>query len=102
MNQGFVKDLTSEEQTELQSLANIIFVETIAKGFYELKKVTVTLPEGFPLGRIYSREMLGKLLLDEHRYSILIETNDSKYLYQSSTVKIPKIDLPHLEKEQIS
>lgn len=94
MNQGYVKDLTVEEQTELQSISNIIFVETIARGFYELKKVTVALPDGFPLGRIYSREMLGKLLLDGHRYSILIETNDSKYLYQSSTVKIPQIDLP--------
>jgi len=38
--------------------------------------------------------MLGALLLDEHRYNILIETNDSKYLYQSSTVKIPEINLP--------
>lgn len=94
MNQGYVKDLTTEEQTELQSIANIIFVETIANGFYELKKVTAALPDKFPLGRIYSREMLGALLLDEHRYNILIETNDSKYRYQSSTVKIPEINLP--------
>ena len=52
MNQGYVKDLTTEEQTELQSIANIIFVETIANGFYELKKVTAALPDKFPLGRI--------------------------------------------------
>ncbi|MGX7417653.1 hypothetical protein ACWOFR_02495 [Carnobacterium gallinarum] len=90
MNQGHVKDLSKDEQTELQEISDLIFVETIADGFYELKNIQIKLPEGIPHGRIYTRDKIGDLLLNEKHFSILIETNDNKYLYQSSTVKIPE------------
>ncbi|MCO6018007.1 hypothetical protein CKN86_08215 [Carnobacterium divergens] len=94
MNQGNVNELTEAEEKELQSISNLIFVETIACGFYELKKIEITLPHDIPRGRIYTREKIGELLLSNDRFSILIETNDGKYLYQSSTVEIPEVT-PH-------
>lgn len=89
LNQGYVRDLSKEDQIELQTISDLIFVETIVNGFYELKTIQVPLPADIPLGRIYTREKIGDLLLNENHFSILIETNDDKYLYQSSTVKIP-------------
>ena len=37
LNQGYVRDLSKEDQIELQTISDLIFVETIVNGFYELK-----------------------------------------------------------------
>ena len=93
MNQGNVNELTEAEEKELQSISNLIFVETIACGFYELKKIEITLPHDIPRGRIYTREKIGELLLSKNRL-ISSETNHGKCFYQSSTVVIPEVT-PH-------
>lgn len=92
MNQGYIKDLSAAETKELHSLADLIFVETIATGFYELKELKIALPDLFPHGRIYSREKVGEILLSDAHFAVLIETNDEKFLFQSRNIKIPEYE----------
>ena len=80
MNQGNIDDLTKEERKELQACSDLIFVETIMDGFYEIKVKSPT--EMFPTDVFYTREAIGEFLMSKFKLSIMMESNDGKFIYQ--------------------
>lgn len=80
MNQGSIEDLTAEEIKELQERSDLIFVETIVDGFFEVKVKSPT--EMFPTDIFYTREYIGEFLMSKYKLHILIESNKGMFLYQ--------------------
>lgn len=80
MNQGLINDLTEEERKELQSIADLIFVETIIDGFFEVKVKNPT--EMFPTDVFYTHDAIGDFLMSKFKLNILIESNNGKFIFQ--------------------
>lgn len=88
MNQGYVKDLTEGEIKDLQREADLVFVETLITGFFEIKVKSPT--EMFPTDVFYTRETIGEYLMSKFKLNILIESNDGMFLYQPNRLNIVK------------
>ncbi|WP_034549823.1 hypothetical protein [Carnobacterium funditum] len=80
MNQGNIEDLTEDEIKELQTSSDLIFVETDISGFFEIKVKSPT--EMFPTDVFYTKEAIGGFMMSKFKLSILIESNDGKFIYQ--------------------
>lgn len=80
MNQGNIEDLTEDERRELQASSDLIFVETDIHGFFEVKVKTPT--EMFPTDVFYTKEAIGEFLMSKYKLSIMIESNNGKFIYQ--------------------
>ncbi|SEK52476.1 hypothetical protein SAMN04488700_1708 [Carnobacterium iners] len=80
MNQGNIEDLTEDEIKELQACSDLIFVETDINGFFEVKVKIPT--EMFPTDVFYTKEAIGDFLMSKFKLSIMIESNDGKFIYQ--------------------
>ncbi|MGB3159790.1 hypothetical protein [Carnobacterium sp.] len=80
MNQGNIDDLSEDEIKELQASSDLIFVETVINGFFEVKVKTPT--EMFPTDVFYTNEAIGEFLMSKFKLSIMIESNSGKFIYQ--------------------
>ncbi len=80
MNQGNIEDLTEDERRELQASSDLIFVETDIQGFFEVKVKTPT--EMFPTDVFYTKETIGEFLMSKYKLSVMIESNNGKFIYQ--------------------
>lgn len=85
MNQGDIEDLTIEERKELQERSDLIFVETVMDGFYEIKVKSPT--EMFPTDVFYTKEAIGEFLMSKFKLHILIESNNGKFIYQPNRLE---------------
>lgn len=86
VNQGSIEDLTADEMRELQISSDLIFVETDIDGFFEIKVKSPT--EMFPTDVFYTKEAIGAFMMSKYKLSILIESNDGKFIYQPNRLGV--------------
>lgn len=89
MNQGNIIDLTVEEMRELQASSDLIFVETCINDFFEIKVKSPT--EMFPTDVFYTKEAIGEFMMSKYKLSILIESNNGKFIFQPNRLGVKMV-----------
>lgn len=89
MNQGNIIDLTVDEIKELQASSDLIFVETCMNGFFEIKVKSPT--EMFPTDVFYTKEAIGEFMMSKYKLSVLIESNDGKFIFQPNRLGVKMV-----------